>query len=979
MVTPNIPAGVYPSSSVQMAAAIGFGRWDYGWLMDETTGSLTASFTPSTPLALQFDTSTGGNAVYGTLGWLSGSDLAVTFTGSSRGSRFDGGANFNILTGSDLLFGYVGRWRSFTGSFGNVFGKIDGGFRQGWVVAGRDGTTYQFIGSGTFGFLECDVPGGTAGFRVGEWHVALGGIDYSQRVASFGIRSLDTGVTLIANTSPVPGGFITASANFYYGQTGWVGANETFDMAALYMSTGSAVASGVLVNMTQALENFARQLGGVVTGSPQFNSSVRAQVQHAPDIDSLRVSGSVMSSLISPNVSYEPYSPVIGSSSLLIQGSVTLGRGYEKSKLAATLLAQPVSNIERIPFPSVTVIDAGLTGTFESPSWTHASIGFNQAYVAVSLSSSDVENRYFNTFTSGTAPLESSPVPASATLHFSKEARLQTIMVRKSASASDTVIRSGSWVPQSFVAASGSLFSTVTGVAEDALVPGEGSSKQSSAWAPASILIPVSASGRLVDVKVWVELIQGSSSGDPYPLGNLGVAIRCPNLTWGNAHPIRNDPRLVRVYTSPGDTFSFLAGIHEGFRRMYAGTGSNVNRFYRDSFLLWEGPAIFDSTTDGNDPASGGGLDGGQFMRNYAVWQKDRGMRTVFSDGASTPNPRHLFGSPSGNFAGSPNAGVSTPRNSAFGSDVPWTSESGIRGSQTFASAGSPPKGWLNGAGGTNDVNEWPTTGVNYGTNSLRPIYPLLDSVICKKRVGNEAAPASGTSNSTVPDSYRPDLWAGFRPGLRGVEISGSWELMLVAGGSFIDNPVPNWYFRQVRLELTFETPNHTRPGRYVRRRQPRKSGVPRLVSTISGSDAALFPPLLSAAVAGWDFWLTDAYVVTDQAGEVGRSFGLGLHTGTVPADTALVYRLSGALANIVGSTPSWLLSGQGGMPAIPESSATLVPLVPEPVASLSPSDFLQPRRTLDLPQRLQDIASDQNPALNLRQLAERFVSASST
>lgn len=726
-----------------------------------------------------------------------------------------------------------------------------------------------------------------------------------------------------------------------------------------------------------------RSNAAIVSQDPITGGSVSSLTAlRKPDVDTVVISGSVIRSIRELNTRYEPFSPAVATSSILIEGSISSGRGYERGKLNAILLAQPASAVGRVPYPSPNVMDVGPTGTFVSPSWTHASVGFNQAFVGVSLSSSNYEGLIFNTFTSGTAPLETTAVPASATLLYSKETRFRTLMVKKTASTDDIVIRSGSWVPKSFAAGSGVLFSTVTGVAEDALVPGEGSSKVSSVWAPASILIPVTGSGRIVDVKVWVELIQGSSSGDPYPLGNLGLALRSPNLTWGNAHPIRNDPKLVRVYTSPGDTFSYLAGIHEGFRRMYAGTGSNVNRFYRDTFLLWEGPAIFDNTNDNSHDTFG--LDGGQTIRRYPSWQRDRGMRTVFSDGAPILNPRHLLIGAypsSSNFIGSPNAGVATPRNNPFGSDAPWTSEANIRGSQTFAAAGSPPAGWLTGPGGASDVNEWPTTGVNYGTNTIRPIYPLLDPLVCKKRITGDASPTSGTTNQTLPENYRPDIWAGTRPGLRGTEVSGTWELMLVAGGSFLSDPVPNWYFRQVRLEFTVETPSYTRSSRFTRRRAPIRSSdrTQRLVSLISGSEATLFPPFVASPLAGWDYWVTEVYVPVDKGGEIGRSFGLAGNSGTFPSDIALAYRLTGSLAGITGPTPGWLFSGPGGMPIIPESSATLVPRVPQPILSIPFADFLQPRRDLDFTQRLSDVAADANPQLRLRDLAAVFVSSSAT
>lgn len=884
-ISPGVPSGTfvshfgvgaYPSSSAQMASAVGWGTWGYGWFLDETTGSLTASFTPSTPLALQFDTSAGGNAVYGIAGPLGGADLAVGFTGSSRNTRFDGGQNFDVAVNADLLFAYVGRYRFITSSFGNMFGKVDASFSKGWSVTGQDGSSLMFkVWDGS---TSKNARIGVH-YLVGEWHVGIGGIDRTTGQQIYGIRSLDTGQVFTGTNNTIPAVPITASSPFFYGGSNWVGAQEGFDLAALYLSTGSGVSAGIFTNLPFALENLARQLGGA--------SSIRT-------------------------------SP---------------------------------------------------------PSWTHAYLGKNQAFVIEALTSSNHESISFNTFESGTEQLESSSSPVSAPLHFSKESRFQTITVKKTASFFDTVVRSGSWVPKTFTAGTGALFSQVTGVIEESLVPGEGNSKDSSAWAPASILIPVDVSGKLVDLKVWVEWIAVSQSGDAGPLGALGMSLRSPNLTWGHAHPIRNDQNLNRIYTSPGETFSLLAGINEGYRRMYTGTGSAVDRFYRDSFLLWEGMAMYDLWSS-NQPNHLGGLDGGQWSSHYPTWNKDRGMRTVFSDGASTPHPRHLNGSPSGNFVGSPNAGVG--RTNAYGSDVPWTSDPSQGGAATFLAVGSPPKGWLTGPGETAGVNEWPTTGVNYGTNQIKPIYPFLEQVIQRKRITTEAQPTSGTNNPNgVPANFRPDLWVGTRPGLRGTEISGTWELMLLGGGSEANFAATNLYFRQVRLEFTVETPSYTRTNRFTRRRQPIKAGTTNLVSSISGSDAAVY--LSSPAIAGWDYWISDTFAVIDGGGEIGRSFGLSKNSGNVPSDTALVYRLSGALASIVGSTPSWLFTGQGGMPTIPESSASLVPFTAESIQSLPFSGFLQPRRDLDFPQRLTDVAADSNPQVKLRDLAIAFVSSSAT
>lgn len=700
--------------------------------------------------------------------------------------------------------------------------------------------------------------------------------------------------------------------------------------------------------------------GPIVRSRPSLDTNARA--------DTVQMSGSVMRSLATT-----------AATSSLLDGSISQGRLYERGKLNAVLLGRPAFSVGARPFPSPTTTDSSPTGSFESPSWTHSSVGFNQAFVGLSLSSSRYEDLVLNSFTSGSELLEQTAVPASAKLHYSKETRFRTVTVKKTASLLDTAVRSGSWVPSSFVAGSGALFSSVTGVA-DFLVSGEGTFKDSSPWAPASILIPVNESGRIRDIRVWVEWVYVSQSGDPLPLGGIGMSLRSPNLAWGNAHPIRNDPNLLRIYTSPGQTFSLLATTEQR-RRYFAGTGSAVDSFYRDSFLLWEGIAIFDSNNASNSPTFLGGLDGGQFMSNFPCWNNDRGMRTIFCDGAATPNPRHNNGPTSGNFGGSPNAGVG--RNNAFGSNVPWTSDSSQGGAATFLAAGSPPTGWLSGPGGTAGANEWPTTGVNYGANLIRPIYPLLDPLVQKKQYTGVPVPM-GPDGFAAPDvsaleNFRPGIWAGSRPGLRGTEASGTWELLLLAGGGASSNVVPNMYFRQVRLEFLLETPTYTRVDRFVRRRSPRLAS-PQIVSSISGSDSAFFPFGFTNSRAGWDFWVNDTYAVSDTGGEIGSSFGIGQLTGSrSTADSALIYGLSGSLAGLVGSNPSWLFSGPGGMPVIPESSASLVPIVIEPIRSMPFSDVLQPRRSLDFPQRLAEVASDANPQMSLRDLASGFLSSSAT
>ncbi len=452
----------------------------------------------------------------------------------------------------------------------------------------------------------------------------------------------------------------------------------------------------------------------------------------------------------------------------------------------------------------------------------------------MSLSSSHNSERLANYFVSGTEPVESSPVPASATLYYSKNTGYQRIIVKHTASALDVVNAVGTtsvtgvFLPYIFIAGKGVDVSMVTGNLDFGPSTGTfGGRYQSTPTTAAEIYIPVTSFGKIVDIKVWVELVHVSSSGNgggAYPLGSTVIALRSPNVTWGNAHPIRNDKNLKMVYTTntdfggdfPNGTYSLQTYKSLVGNQPDQYFGPKISSMFKDTFILWEGPGYFQKFSGPWDVEYANGLDGtdtgttGLFVTNhYPCFQRDRSMRVVFADSAQVTNPRHHTPvSTSGNFSGAPNAGIyKVEVASAFGFDCPWTSETEISGANTFAAAGSPPTGWLTGPGGTNGVNEWPTTGSNYGASSIRPLYPMLDPIFQKKRFGSEALRLSGqvltdpvNRINTVVNSNQ-DSWTGFRPGLRGTEINGTWTLLISLSGWSGANPPP-MYFRQVRLEF---------------------------------------------------------------------------------------------------------------------------------------------------------------------------------
>ena len=752
--------------------------------------------------------------------------------------------------------------------------------------------------------------------------------------------------------------------------------------------------------------------------------------------DSVQMSGSVMTFAKGPsNVYASPTDQTIITGSLYLEAAISTGRLYERKKLNSILLGLPSTSIDTAAWPSTAVIDVNAgqlqpTGTFASPSWTHASIGMNNAFVGLSLTSSYIETRTLNYFLSGTQALESSPVPASGNMFYSKQNRLQTIIVKHTASIFDTVIRnppSGTYASRHFSSSYGAAISFVTGV---------GYSAGASVYTPLTIPISVPVNGNLVDIKVWIEIIQhGADNGRSgnWPLACLGIALRSPNVSFNNGHPVRNDPNFQKIpvggyqYINPNDIAN-------------NGILDIVNpKFYVSSFVLWDPLTQMTNKNYGLQFASNVDTEmlnrnpqllTGSFTSRYPVWSRDRSIRTIFSDSSAIANPRHIFKDipVAMNYNGSPNG------SNAWGNNIPWTTDATQLPTGLHTSAGSPPRGWLTGLGGvTASFNEWPTTGSNVGAETIRPIYPLLDPIYGRKNINSDptqdyyelfSGTNAGTASLVEPSANAPwifpanisydvntslgignyyqdkdyildqNKWNGFRPGLRGTQISGTWELLLVDSvrtdqgttGSVPDTEKGISYFRQVRLEITYETnqPPINRRS-YTSKQAIRNIEIKK--DSISGSNAFIWPDgLQGGGVPSYFFPLmdgfqTDIYSAPPGNGcEIGRTFGMIMNTGSIGSqDFALLYRLSGVLAGISGSAPGWLLNNPFGMPAIPSNSASLSTPSAFVQSEEHPVSFMQPEKLLGGARRLVDVANDINPQQTLVQLASAFVSASTS
>ena len=214
------------------------------------------------------------------------------------------------------------------------------------------------------------------------------------------------------------------------------------------------------------------------------------------------------------------------------------------------------------------------------------------------------------------------------------------------------------------------------------------------------------------------------------------------------------------------------------------------------------------------------------------------------------------------------------------------------------------------------DLGEFPTRGQQIGPSSMRPVYSLLDDVYSLK-IYDQPPSLISPNHGDI---------RGFRPGLRGTECSGSWDMMIgmsaqafdPVSGSTVEPSVGVW-LRQVRLEFVVDHGiglNDFYPSRS--RKWTRAASVPgpvgfQGVAIVSGA-------------AAWDIGLNQTQV--SQSPDYGRAVGITDATGSTPT-AAIQTFITGDLYTLLSGSgivaPSWFLNGNGfGTPYIPDSSMSL-------------------------------------------------------
>jgi len=218
---------------------------------------------------------------------------------------------------------------------------------------------------------------------------------------------------------------------------------------------------------------------------------------------------------------------------------------------------------------------------------TGLSSGNRSVFVLAEVSSSMHEVTSKNAYRSGSVPLESTPVPASASIYYSKRQRFVKLTYALTASSGlSTLPTSQDKSPAVDEYAARGTFDPISG-----------SYRNTTIFNPSVFEINVPEHGKIRDVKVWVEFIHdhrggpgsGSFSGNPFLAGGTGapkaypkqglqgvqVALRSPNVQFDFAHPLWNNETVRNLEKWPTSQVSSF------YRK--------VPEILKSSYLLWAG------------------------------------------------------------------------------------------------------------------------------------------------------------------------------------------------------------------------------------------------------------------------------------------------------------------------------------------------------------------------------------------------------
>jgi hypothetical protein len=275
----------YPASSAHIASVIGYGTWTAAWFCNESSGNLAAVFGAPTMAA-------GGTPTYSNQGPRGGADKAVEF--NSTTDIFDGG-NVHDIGVNDICLAWVAKFAATPAAFGSMISKINGTPSAGYTVYVRPTGDVRFLLYDAGGAKGAETT--AAGAYAGEWHVGIACVDRSTGKMRIGTRGLTSGTSDISAEVTISGD-ITTAETFTFGDSDFTD-SANFQLAAVYVGTGSGAATGLSANLSTALANFAGcfstwtgtlQCRGVWI--PDWPLQLDGDPEQAPTISDLRTSQS---------------------------------------------------------------------------------------------------------------------------------------------------------------------------------------------------------------------------------------------------------------------------------------------------------------------------------------------------------------------------------------------------------------------------------------------------------------------------------------------------------------------------------------------------------------------------------------------------------------------------------------------------------------------------------------------------------------
>ena len=152
-------------------------------------------------------------------------------------------------------------------------------------------------------------------------------------------------------------------------------------------------------------------------------------------------------------------------------------------------------------------------------------------------------------------------------------------------------------------------------------------------YEPAMLPVSLTQSGRIRDLRAWVEFIHDNRSAaayqsqDDWGLQGVAVTLRSPNTSFHSSHPLWNSNQNLPIRTQTD-----LSGVANKFGQFYY----EVPELFKNSYLLWQGHGVDDGLRDtlSSSPSTIGTF--------YHEFDKDIDMRTIFWDGSKYPNPRDI-------------------------------------------------------------------------------------------------------------------------------------------------------------------------------------------------------------------------------------------------------------------------------------------------------------------------------------------------